>query len=168
MKKKNAYVCPQLHITVTEDRDEGTTPMFINCPDCGPALTPEEGEKRMAGSIMYRINQNLSATHEWYKPTKTEMDDLYADLNPRSFKSILEHVKLGGLLLREKKGFKKLRELKDQWAVNQQLLVDDDYEETRDRIRKEVLVLHRENTELLTKEDFVYFGIIQKKEVDNG
>lgn len=166
MKKKNAYVCPQLHITVTEDRDEGTTPMFIDCPNC-PVLPSEKEEvKRMAVSLMYRINQNLNATHEWYKPTKSEMDDFFADMYPGAFQALHKHVKDGGLLIREKRGFKKLMELKDQWAVNQRLLVDDDYEETRERIRREVMDLHRENPELLAKEDFEYFGI-QKKEVRN-
>lgn len=58
---KNAYVCDDLHITVTVDKDEGTTPFAIQCthPGC----------EYMAMSRMGRVSQDKQATHEFYRET---------------------------------------------------------------------------------------------------
>jgi hypothetical protein len=80
--KKNIYECPAGHLTVTEDRDEGVTPMFMECkrPGCN----------RQSASMMYNVPQFLTAEYEWYKP------------NPEDVKPYeQEHVSKGGLLLRE-------------------------------------------------------------------
>jgi hypothetical protein len=101
IKKINAYVCGNLHITITEDRDQGTTPMFIDCPQCKPTSGTFPTET-MAGSMMYRVNQSLIATHEWYRPNKKELQDLYRDTKMGEFKDRAEYLKQGGLLFRKK------------------------------------------------------------------
>lgn len=92
---KNAYVCYYLHVTVTEDRDNGVTPMFIGCPQCSFPPT-------MAKSMMYQIDQDIPATHEWYYPTPAELRVLRIDLEPGAFAPVRDHVQKGGLLLRAK------------------------------------------------------------------
>ncbi len=85
-RRLNAYICEDLHITVTNDKDEGTTPFMIPCPVCNSAAT----------SRMYKVNnknENLKPTHEWYKPEPKEWD-LLSD-------NAIEHVKQGGLMLRK-------------------------------------------------------------------
>ena len=165
--KINAYVCGNLHVTVTEDRDVGTTPMFIQCPKCGMPTTAEQELLSMGRSLMYKVNQKEEATHEWYKPTEDEMADLCNDMSEGAFRQIAEHVKQGGLLFREKVGVKRLKELKEWWSRNQMCIVDDDYEEDAQRIRKEVMELHRETPGLLKKEDLEYFRIIVKEGGEN-
>ena len=98
--KINAYICEDLHTTITENLHEGTTPMFITCRECEKtSRTP-----RMATSRMYRVNQSLKATHEWYNPNGEELKQELANAHPLSHAGLLEHVGKGGLLLRKKKG----------------------------------------------------------------
>lgn len=85
--KVNAYICDNLHITVTKNIDEGVTPMFIGCPECKALCDEYEA----ATSRMYRVNQSIPHTHEWYKPTNIE------GLNQFE----VEHIGQGGLLLRK-------------------------------------------------------------------
>ncbi len=81
----NVYQCEKcLEVTVTEDVDEGTTPFMILCR--------KQGCDGMAKSALYRVNQNLKATHEWYRPETT------AGLDHNTAR----HAQMGGLLLREK------------------------------------------------------------------
>jgi hypothetical protein len=93
--KRNVYVCPVNHKTVTVDTAEGTTAMTIECPLCA-----ENGEHVMAHSSFYRVPQNLIPTHEWYKATDEDLANLKSELAPRFFQPLLEHVKNGGLLFR--------------------------------------------------------------------
>jgi len=86
-KKINAYVCPQLHATITVVNDVGATPMFIPCPICSDR----------ASSRMFDVNQNIKPTHEWYSPNEEEMIQLE---NNKEFQ-LIQHVKDGGLLFRE-------------------------------------------------------------------
>ena len=82
--KKNSYKCRKCDtITITVDRDQGTTPFIMRCPECN-------GE---AESSLYRTFQRAIPTHEWYHPTEEE----YAKL------SIIEkdHVDTFSLLLRK-------------------------------------------------------------------
>jgi len=75
--------------TITVDTDEGTTPFMIGCK-----ATP--GCDGTAQSMFYRLPHELqqrAATHEWYRPTATEAKRLKNGTK--------EHVRLGGLLLRE-------------------------------------------------------------------
>lgn len=78
----NCYTCSAGHKTVTIDRDEGTTPMFLNCQeqDCG----------KQAISSMYMDCDGLVPEHEWYKPN-------ILDVSPMD----MEHVLMGGLLIRK-------------------------------------------------------------------
>lgn len=87
--KVNAYICEELHITVTKNVDAGVTPMFIGCPECKKI----HSKHAMATSRMYRVNQSIPHTHEWYKPASNE------GLNHFE----IEHVEQGGLLLRKVK-----------------------------------------------------------------
>ena len=90
----NVYVCDFGHKTVTRNIDQGTTPFMIGCPTCKAAGTPltQKGFRSvMARSSIYRVDQSLAWTHEWYRPETTE------GLDPAT----AEHVNMGGLLLRQ-------------------------------------------------------------------
>lgn len=113
--KKNAYICPRLHATITIDREEGTTPMFLMCPVC----------EEQAVSKMYQLDQSLEPTHEWYKPDEKEIEDEITSLHKLApgmqkehiEQSIREHVTMGGLLFRSipgapKKGKQLVKEYK--------------------------------------------------------
>ena len=86
-RRINAYRCPIcMNLTVTIDRDEGVTPMFLNC-----RVTP--GCKGMAESYFYRPPKNAGEpTHEWYRPEAEEMRTLE--------EGMLDHVRRGGLCIR--------------------------------------------------------------------
>lgn len=91
MNLKNAYVCSNLHSTVTINTDQGTTPMIIACPQCN--------ERAM--SMMYNVNQQLEPSHEWYSPTDEDWKDLKADISSKEvIANMQHHVAKGGLLLR--------------------------------------------------------------------
>ncbi len=84
----NIYTCEACgtHI-VTRDADAGVTPFMTSCkviPGC----------KGWMRSSMYRVfDQTMFATHEWYRPEAKEL--------ARKSPSVIEHVRHGGLLLRE-------------------------------------------------------------------
>lgn len=82
-KRINIYTCEKGHKTVTIDRDEGVTPFMIGCE--------HEGCDELARSGFYQADKDTEPTHEWYKP------DSYDGLSDGE----IEHVKLGGLLLRK-------------------------------------------------------------------
>jgi hypothetical protein len=98
--KINAYVCFNLHITVTKNVDEGVTPMFIACPKCF----------KQAISMMYNVNQSSKPTQQWYKPTR---DEIVAEAKAVTknfnvsfldvFNNLQDHVSKGGLLMKELK-----------------------------------------------------------------
>lgn len=81
--KLNQYTCEGCGAVITTiDRDEGTTPMFLDCRSekpCGGRMV----------SSMYQVDQWLQPTHEWYKP---------AGKVPPVYR---EHVEMGGLLIRK-------------------------------------------------------------------
>lgn len=84
---ENSYYCNVCHnVTITVDVANGVTPMFIDClatPDC----------KGMAASAGYpRTKAETKPSWEWYKPAKLR------GLSP----SEIDHVELGGLLLRKR------------------------------------------------------------------
>lgn len=82
MTRTNRYTCGTCggHI-ITVDRDEGVTPMFLNCratPGCGGRMASE----------MYLVLDGEAPTHEWYRPTgKVKARDR-------------DYVASGGLLIR--------------------------------------------------------------------
>jgi hypothetical protein len=84
--KINTYRCDTCRKQIVVAHvDEGVTPMFLLCratPLCPGRMT----------SAMYRCDQTLEPTHEWYKPTKL----------PPKGSVMRQHVQMGGLLLREK------------------------------------------------------------------
>lgn len=84
--RKNIYVCEKCSgFIVTRDKDEGTTPFMMKC-------RATEGCRGMMMSSMYRVfDGRMKASHEWFKP------DSAGGLNAAT----AEHVKMGGLLLRE-------------------------------------------------------------------
>lgn len=85
--KKNRYVCRDCGFAfITVDRDEGTTPFLTHCRHNSLCTG-------WAQSQFYSIDQTEEATYEWYIPNEEEM--LYI-VNP----NVLEHIKMGGLLLR--------------------------------------------------------------------
>lgn len=83
----NFYRCERdfAHMTVTIDREPGVTPFMIRCPHCE--------EKNFAQSAGYRVATTLEPTHEWYRP------DSFGELRDQPW--ALDHVKMGGLLLRK-------------------------------------------------------------------
>ncbi len=84
---KNVYICDKCAgKVVTLDVDEGATPFMILCratPGCGG----------MMQSVFYHCDQNMEHTLEWFKPTNLSGYD----------QDMLDHIKLGGLDLRELK-----------------------------------------------------------------
>jgi hypothetical protein len=90
--KKNAYICPFDHITITIEVDDGTTPMLLRCrqkSDDGKHACTE-----MARSSWYNLTPSQEAMdpeYEWYKPNSGHV------LN----KQEKDHVRKGGLLLRK-------------------------------------------------------------------
>lgn len=86
--KKNVYRCSDCNETIaTIDRDQGVTPFMIRCK--------ADNCKGMMESNFYRVAQNISATYEWYSPDEAER------LKLKDQPAVLDHVEMGGLLLRE-------------------------------------------------------------------
>jgi|GEM_PF-1412178 len=83
--KKNVYICVSCERgVVTVDREDGVTPMLIPC---------QFGCKAVMHSQFYRVQQDLPATHEWYRPTEEEL----RDASP----AMRDHVSRGGLDIRK-------------------------------------------------------------------
>jgi hypothetical protein len=80
----NQYTCEECGgVITTIDRDQGVTPMFLNC-------RATEGCTGRSVSSMYRVPPGLEPDHEWYKPDKLPSDP-----------GMRQHVKMGGLLIRK-------------------------------------------------------------------
>lgn len=88
----NAYVCTELHTTITKNIDEGPIPMMIACPltDCG----------KPARSMMYQVNQNFHHTIEWYSPDKAELLRMSTQYEKPAYLQMVELVQKGGLISR--------------------------------------------------------------------
>lgn len=89
VEKLNAYECDGESFKgtkgcgsyiVTIDRHPGVTPFMLKCGNCGG----------FAHSKMYRVQPDLTPTHEWYRPEKASDVPLLAR----------DHVAKGGLVLR--------------------------------------------------------------------
>lgn len=93
--RENTYTCPKRHATRTVDVADGVTPFMIGCKELGCT--------EMAESAFYP--KELRPLHvpgpkwEWYKPTEKQ-----AKKKESRFPGTLEHVRRGGLLLRERTG----------------------------------------------------------------
>lgn len=84
MNRINVYTCRTCgQSIVTVDLVEGTTSMYLTCQ-----VTERCGGRMISG--MYRVDQTLTPTHEWYKPEKLPRD-----------MAMRQHVEMGGLLLRK-------------------------------------------------------------------
>lgn len=87
---KNSYRCTQCdYETITNDIDAGVTPFVIQCPRC----------KGNSLSSFYRkdeIIKNSEPEMEWYRPTLKEALKLR-----KKNEDLLEHVLMGGLLMRK-------------------------------------------------------------------
>lgn len=87
--RKNRYTCSYCGFSfVTVDLVDGTTPFMTGCKNPMPC-------RGMARSSFYRIDQSSEPTHEWYSPSQLEIRDI---IDP----NVLQHVAMGGLLLRKK------------------------------------------------------------------
>lgn len=79
----NQYTCDTCGGTITTvDHADGATPMMLACQTSSTCMG------RMM-SRMYRVDQTLTPTHEWYKPTG-KVKKIYR-----------QHVAMGGLLIRK-------------------------------------------------------------------
>lgn len=104
----NAYVCTECgHITYTVDCAEGTTPFTLACQKKSSILDMNGKEVKPcngnAMSSMYSITPAdydwpEDITHEWYAPSIEE----YNKIKKNKSRAVLDHVTLGGLLLRER------------------------------------------------------------------
>lgn len=100
-KKINAYRCSTCgRFTVTIDRDRGVTPFQIGCRAI-------EGCQGQAYSSFYECPQDLTPTHEWFRPTEEDIQvEVMAfdgdELDLESFEAALrDHYERGGLALRQ-------------------------------------------------------------------
>ena len=85
--KVNVYICPKCKKKhVTRNRNAGVTPFMIDCenPDCD----------EMARSCFYKVPQSLPPAYEWYSPNTEERKGMSVQT--------LDHVEIGGLLLRKR------------------------------------------------------------------
>jgi len=90
---KNRYDCQTCgRSIITINADEGVTPFAISCR----ATTGCAG---LMYSAMYLIPQTLLAEFEWFKPTKLKRYIL--SLSKRYDRHMKEHIRKGGLVLRE-------------------------------------------------------------------
>lgn len=116
----NIYICEYGCHNITVDVDKGVTPFMIGCEFKGRPDRPADPTKMKNGkcigvarSCMYpeNIGENIpypKPTHEWYRPELSE----YAKLSS----SEQEHVKNGGLLLRERTDKAPLLNGVDDWT----------------------------------------------------
>lgn len=84
--RTNCYVCGCGHVMKTIDRNEGVTPMFMQCDSCGG---------RGVSSFYRDVRPDLEPTHEWFVPTLQETKKLRG--NP----AMLDHIFNGGLEIRK-------------------------------------------------------------------
>lgn len=89
-KRIDAYICQDLHTTITKVIDEGSVPPMVTCPTC----------HQPARSMGFHVNQNFSHTVEWYKPTQAEMDAQSLKMKKDEFDRFKEYVTKGALISR--------------------------------------------------------------------
>ena len=95
IEKRNAYICKQCRkVTLLVHVDLGVTPMFIPCTSHGCNGVAISFMYRLPPPLLVSLNNELLPSHEWYKPSEIEFNMLD--------KSQQDHVKNGGLLIRER------------------------------------------------------------------
>lgn len=90
--KIDAYVCPNLHIIITEQICEGKTPQRVNCMQC------DENAKSLQGEV----NQNFRGVIEWYKPSEKDVENILAGMEKPEANRFREIINQGGLISRHK------------------------------------------------------------------
>lgn len=90
--KIDAYVCPNLHIVITEQTCEGKTPERVNCMQCDA----------IAKSLHWEVNQDFRGMVEWYKPTPKEVEDILAGMSKPEANRFREIINQNGLISRPK------------------------------------------------------------------
>lgn len=87
--KINTYTCPNGHVTVTIDTDDGVTPMMIRCRQRD--VDGKHNCTEFSRSAWYRCDQSLTPEYEWYKPTS--LKGYNAEMR--------NHLEMGGLEIRK-------------------------------------------------------------------
>ncbi len=86
----NGYICPDLHIMVTKNVDDGNIPNAVGCMTCGQEST----------SLHYNVNQNMGHTIEWYLQTEGEMQSTMLSMDAKKANGYKEYVVNRGLTSR--------------------------------------------------------------------
>lgn len=80
----NAFICPDLHCTITKNVDDGFTPQAVGCPTCG-----QEAESRG-----YNVNQQLNPVIEWFRPSEAEMQASMLSKTPKDAEAYKNYIVL--------------------------------------------------------------------------
>lgn len=86
----NAYVCPELHTTITKNVDDGFIPSEIGCLQC----------QQPARTMQFQVNQSFKPIAEWYMPSKAEQQAYCLGLKKDEADRYLAHIRKGGLMSR--------------------------------------------------------------------
>lgn len=113
-RRLNAYYCEKCRgYVVTEDVDEGVTPMFLACRVKGDPSDPANNCKGTSRSLMYPeqpwperdgYGQRIPTrpTWEWYRPTSADFRAFALVMTSERLASLQDHVDRGGLDIRRK------------------------------------------------------------------
>lgn len=95
-KRIDAYVCPELHVIITEISEKAPVNSKImpriGCPQCG----------QPAQSQGFNVNQSFKASIEWYCPDENEIKAASLKMDKPEYNRFVEYVNKGGLLSRLK------------------------------------------------------------------
>lgn len=87
----DAYVCPDLHVTITKVvAEKGKVPPEISCQMC----------KQPARSLGFNVNQNFNPHFEWYKPDQADILRLTSGMDIPQQNRFIEMVNKGMLVAR--------------------------------------------------------------------
>jgi hypothetical protein len=89
--KINSYTCGTGHVTITIDRAPGVTPITVPCPEC----------MREASTANYKCDQKLQPTHEFYKPSNSEIVKMSETMSSDEYLDMLQTLNNGCLLFRK-------------------------------------------------------------------
>ncbi len=91
-KRIDAYVCPDLHIIITEVSEKAPENSKImpriGCPKCG----------QPAQSQGFNVNQSFKASVEWYRRDENEIKAAALSMEKPEYNRFLEYINKGGLL----------------------------------------------------------------------
>jgi len=89
----NAYICSELHSTITTNVDNGFIPDQIVCPKCD----------EVALSMVYHVNQNLTPIVEFFRPSESQIQAAELSMTKEQALSHRNYLNNGGLISREVK-----------------------------------------------------------------